>query len=585
MKKHTILLSVIAIMVVVAMSGSLTSAETRWGNSENERKSDNLFMEAQKQYALDSLDNYYALLEESYRLAPENTAVGAEYGYFKQLIGQHIKNPGMVESGLSLMRQHFEVVPEDYYAGERYAGVCENLDEMSEALVVWATLDSIYPEKEECALHYAGLLAQYGDSTSQRKAYDIFSRLEVSMGRSTQLTAYKVRYHLFNRDTVGVVNELHSLMNSSPKNVDFVVTAGEIYSYLEMPDSALYYYNRACEIDSTNGQAFYALANHYYVVGDSVAFDRAVFKAMEKNSLELDVKLSIFRNYISKLYTDSTQHHRIQELFGVLLEQNPHEAELRDLYYAYLGLKEDYLGAAEQLEYSLNIDPSDPEKWRALMGLYIQAKNYQKAVDSGNRAIELFPEESKIYYLSGICYNQMKDTANALSYYNEALKFVSHDDNETFSDILCSIGDVYASSGNLDVAVGYYEQSVDANPYNLTAMNNCAYFLACEGRDLERAEKMSQLTLEDDPHNPTSLDTYAWVKFKKKEYALAKEYIDEAMYYLEEPSAEVLHHAGDIYFMMGEPDKALEFWEDALELEPENELLQRKVKHKTYFYK
>ncbi|MDE7375980.1 MAG: tetratricopeptide repeat protein, partial [Muribaculaceae bacterium] len=51
-----------------------------------------------------------------------------------------------------------------------------------------------------------------------------------------------------------------------------------------------------------------------------------------------------------------------------------------------------------------------------------------------------------------------------------------------------------------------------------------------------------------------------------------------------EPSADVLEHAGDIYFMDGAPDKALEFWKRALALDPDNDCLARKVKHKTYFY-
>ena len=51
-----------------------------------------------------------------------------------------------------------------------------------------------------------------------------------------------------------------------------------------------------------------------------------------------------------------------------------------------------------------------------------------------------------------------------------------------------------------------------------------------------------------------------------------------------DPSAEILHHAGDIYFMNGMPEDALEFWEKALNLTPEDELLQRKVKHKTFFF-
>jgi hypothetical protein len=36
--------------------------------------------------------------------------------------------------------------------------------------------------------------------------------------------------------------------------------------------------------------------------------------------------------------------------------------------------------------------------------------------------------------------------------------------------------------------------------------------------------------------------------------------------------------------MCGDPKTALENWEKALELEPSREILQRKVKHKTYFY-
>ena len=85
--------------------------------------------------------------------------------------------------------------------------------------------------------------------------------------------------------------------------------------------------------------------------------------------------------------------------------------------------------------------------------------------------------------------------------------------------------------------------------------------------------------------NPTSMDTYAWVLFKRKDYAKAREIIDKTLELSEEESPELLEHAGDIYFMDGEPDQALEFWKSALKLDPDNELLGRKVKHKTYFFK
>ena len=47
---------------------------------------------------------------------------------------------------------------------------------------------------------------------------------------------------------------------------------------------------------------------------------------------------------------------------------------------------------------------------------------------------------------------------------------------------------------------------------------------------------------------------------------------------------ELFHHAGDIYFMNKEYEGAIEFWKKALALDPDNELLKKKVKHKAYFY-
>ena len=49
-------------------------------------------------------------------------------------------------------------------------------------------------------------------------------------------------------------------------------------------------------------------------------------------------------------------------------------------------------------------------------------------------------------------------------------------------------------------------------------------------------------------------------------------------------SADVRSHYGDILFMNQQPEKALEQWQKALELNPDSDLLKRKVENKTYFY-
>ena len=46
---------------------------------------------------------------------------------------------------------------------------------------------------------------------------------------------------------------------------------------------------------------------------------------------------------------------------------------------------------------------------------------------------------------------------------------------------------------------------------------------------------------------------------------------------------ELFDHAGDIHYLTGDHDGAFEFWQKALELEPDDEILQKKVANKAYY--
>ena len=154
---------------------------------------------------------------------------------------------------------------------------------------------------------------------------------------------------------------------------------------------------------------------------------------------------------------------------------------------------------------------------------------------------------------------------------------------ELHSDLLGGKGDVYAAMGDTVQAVGCYEQALKLYPGNTGILNNYAYYLAQRGENLDRAERMSAITVKSSPGNATFLDTYAWVFFKKKDYKMALFYIESALNNLDSPSAEVLEHYGDILFFDEQTDKAVEQWQKALELDESNELLMRKFNDRTYY--
>lgn len=550
--------------------------------NSDELKADYIFMEALRQHAIDKEDAYYDLLSRAYQLDPSNSDVGFFLGYYTVMTSGD--DSTMFKNGYDLMKRHFNEAPADFYSNFVYGSINDRLGSRDEALKVWTTLDSIYPHKMEISYKLAEALASSGDSSKIARAIGVYDRIEKTQGKNIPLTTSKIRAFLSSQDTASIYKEVYSLLKSAPHSVENNVFAGNVFAMFSDNDSALTYFDKACDLDSTSGLAYYSRANFYKSIGDSVNYDKEVFRALSRESLELDAKLELLTGYIRELYDDPSQQGRIQELFATLLDQHPHEVDIHDLYCSYLIAIEDYAGAAEQLGYALDIDPSSEDRWRTLLSLYMQADDYAKSAEKGETALRYHPSSAMIHLMLGTDYNLMKEYDKALSNLNKAMELTDSVDYEAISQIMSSMGDVYYAKGDRDSAFVYYDKAISIDPDNLLALNNCAYYLAVEGRDLDKAEEMSARTIKERPDDATSLDTYAWVMFRKKNYTEAMAYIDKAIANSEDPSEELYHHAGDIYFMNGEPQKALEFWEKALALDPDNELLQRKVKHKTYFY-
>lgn len=578
-RKITLSVALAAIVVPLFVTAGKKADVTP---NSDELKADYIFMEALRQHAIDKEDAYYDLLSRAYQLDPSNSDVGFFLGYYTVMTSGD--DSTMFKNGYDLMKRHFNEAPADFYSNFVYGSINDRLGSRDEALKVWTTLDSIYPHKMEISYKLAEALASSGDSSKIARAIGVYDRIEKTQGKNIPLTTSKIRAFLSSQDTASIYKEVYSLLKSAPHSVENNVFAGNVFAMFSDNDSALTYFDKACDLDSTSGLAYYSRANFYKSIGDSVNYDKEVFRALSRESLELDAKLELLTGYIRELYDDPSQQGRIQELFATLLDQHPHEVDIHDLYCSYLIAIEDYAGAAEQLGYALDIDPSSEERWRTLLSLYMQADDYAKSAEKGETALRYHPSSAMIHLMLGTDYNLMKEYDKALSNLNKAMELTDSVDYEAVSQIMSSMGDVYYAKGDRDSAFVYYDKAISIDPDNLLALNNCAYYLAVEGRDLDKAEEMSARTIKERPDDATSLDTYAWVMFRKKNYTEAMAYIDKAIANSEDPSEELYHHAGDIYFMNGEPQKALEFWEKALALDPDNELLQRKVKHKTYFY-
>ena len=116
-------------------------------------------------------------------------------------------------------------------------------------------------------------------------------------------------------------------------------------------------------------------------------------------------------------------------------------------------------------------------------------------------------------------------------------------------------------------------------------LNNYAYFLSLDNRDLERALTMITRALALSENNSTYLDTMAWVLYRLVRYAEAKKYMQQALSLDRANSAELAMHYGDILHALGEEFMAKTYWRKALERgadkeEVEKRFLPEKTKQK-----
>ena len=188
------------------------------------------------------------------------------------------------------------------------------------------------------------------------------------------------------------------------------------------------------------------------------------------------------------------------------------------------------------------------------------------------KAIDYTPEETALYYYLGLAKYLNKDEAGALKALRKGATTIKEETpKEISSRIYMITGDILHSMNKSEEAYAAYDSCLNINPNEISCLNNYAYYLSEENRDLKRAEQMSYKTIKAEPENTTYLDTYAWILYMQKRYEEARIYIDQALKNdSTETSSVIWEHAGDIYIRLGLKSDASNYWQKAIDSGADN---------------
>lgn len=140
------------------------------------------------------------------------------------------------------------------------------------------------------------------------------------------------------------------------------------------------------------------------------------------------------------------------------------------------------------------------------------------------------------------------------------------------AEVLYRCGLALADSEHAEAAIGYFRQAREAWPEDPRLMNALAYVLADENRELREARRLARQAMDWMPDSGAIMDTRGWVAYRMGHERRALRWIEQAWQIHRHPV--VAAHLGEVLWVRGEHEQALEVWEYARERWPDDKVLE-----------
>ncbi len=181
-----------------------------------------------------------------------------------------------------------------------------------------------------------------------------------------------------------------------------------------------------------------------------------------------------------------------------------------------------------------------------------------------------YPEDPRFLLVMADANAALDNPDAAIDLYRAAL-----DLDSTIIDALLQLGILLDNAGRYKESDAAYQRALTLDRNNATAANNYAYSLVLHGGNLDSAQALAWNAVQQYPHNPAYLDTYAWVLFKNGDPERALKYIEQAIRY--GGNATHYEHLGDILESLGNVQSAIEAWERAMTKDPDRTYLRSRI--------
>jgi tetratricopeptide (TPR) repeat protein len=249
-----------------------------------------------------------------------------------------------------------------------------------------------------------------------------------------------------------------------------------------------------------------------------------------------------------------------------LTEERPQDIELKQMLAEIYSKQRDYNSAVTTYNKIIELDPDRASAYLELGNVYVNMRKWDEAIPALEKAVELNPQETRSYYFIGRAYEEQKNFQKAVDAY---MKFAGSSP-ENPEDVYLRMGFAQMEIEDYDGAITSLEKAVENNPQE----ESIKYKLAQAYREAEqfgKAENLYKNLAESNPDEArvyynTIMQMYDKAQMPEKAIAAAKDIVE-----LDPNNADAEYNLGYMYVKEQRFAEAVDVFKRAIELRPDFE--------------
>jgi tetratricopeptide (TPR) repeat protein len=480
---------------------------------------------------------------------PSNAAI--HYALSKAWVGL-----GLLDSARLYSEKSVSLNPRNKYYAGFLAALSHQQHDYGRATELYRQLAASEPGSTE---PLTNLALEYLAAEQPEKALAVFQQILALDPKNEDTLVQMLLMEIKLTHYQDAINTMTELIEQSDEKEKLRLTLGELYLQTKQYTLASKTFKELLKESPGTIPAWLALFEVSVHSANPSAFLDDLNLFFNTNQVSLQQKIELAKLFLMR----STREYNFVDpafvMIGEINKRHPGNGQI----YALRGMaqlqKQDVAAAVIDFRKALLLDSGNVDIWEELIAALLIQKEFRQAGETLLKAKKRFPvmtfrlqvEEGELLFQTG----KIKQAALLLE--KVLAPKSAQKEKRLYLQASSTLAFCYDRLALRDKSILLYKRILDFDPDNILMMNNLAYVLAAEGKELPRAKELALKVVEAEPANAGYLDTLGWVLFRMEEYEYARSILEKAAG-LDPLEAEIAEHLGQVYEKLGNLEKAFE---------------------------